>query len=121
MKVPTGSSAEIEYPGSDGQPMSENQWQLDAMIDAINVLRCCAVTLSGSTCAWRTRRCVSMIRRRERIFSPTGSSRRSSGISEHATPGSNSATGCRPTRLLERFFLEGFFPTMRNWRRSSGT
>ena len=38
MKVPTGSSAEIEYPSSDGQPMSENQWQLDAMIDAINVL-----------------------------------------------------------------------------------
>ena len=35
MKVPTGSSAEIEYPSSDGQPMSENQWQLDAMIDPV--------------------------------------------------------------------------------------
>ena len=38
MRIPAGSSAEIEYPSSDGQPMAENQWQLDAMIDAINVL-----------------------------------------------------------------------------------
>ena len=38
MRIPAGSSTEIEYPSSDGQPMAENQWQLDAMIDAINVL-----------------------------------------------------------------------------------
>ena len=52
MKIPTGSSAEIEYPSSDGERMSENQWQLDAMIDAINVLRthfadCPGVYVSG--------------------------------------------------------------------------
>ena len=52
MKIPTGSSAQIEYPSSDGEPMSENQWQLDAMIDAINVLRthfadCPGVYVSG--------------------------------------------------------------------------
>ena len=38
MRIPDGASTEIEYPSSDGQPMAENQWQLDAMIDAINVL-----------------------------------------------------------------------------------
>ena len=244
MRIPTGSSTEIEYPSSDGQPMSENQWQLDAMIDAINVLTthfadCPGVYVSGDLLIyyeegnpgarvapdvfvvvgapkhlrmnyklWEepgppdfvlevvasagTRREAQGPKRalyarlgireywffdpvggylapplqgfrlhggdyhplparpvggapvlrsdalrlelrleneklrfhdpaRERIFSPTRSSRRSSGISERATPSSNSATGCRPTRLLERFFLEGFFPTMRNWRRSSGT
>ena len=52
MRIPTGSSTEIEYPSSDGQPMSENQWQLDAMIDAINVLTthfadCPGVYVSG--------------------------------------------------------------------------
>ena len=29
----------IEYPYSDGEPMAENEWQLTAMIDAINSLR----------------------------------------------------------------------------------
>ena len=38
MRIPAGSSTEIEYPSSDGQPMAENQWQPDAMIDAINAL-----------------------------------------------------------------------------------
>ena len=52
MKVPTDLSVEIEYPSSDGEPRSENQWQLDAMIDAINVLRthfadCPGVYVSG--------------------------------------------------------------------------
>ena len=38
MRIPAGSSTEIEYPSSDGQPMAENQCQPDAMIDAINAL-----------------------------------------------------------------------------------
>ena len=29
----------IEYPDSDGEPMAENDWQLDAMISAISTLR----------------------------------------------------------------------------------
>ena len=39
MTSPADSSTEIEYPGSDGQRMSENPWQLWAMIDAITVLQ----------------------------------------------------------------------------------
>ena len=29
----------IEYPSSDGEPMAEDEWQMTAMIDAINSLR----------------------------------------------------------------------------------
>ena len=32
------SPVPVEYPCSDGRPMAENDWQLHAMIDAINVL-----------------------------------------------------------------------------------
>ena len=32
------SPVPVEYPSSDGRPMAENDWQLHAMIDAINVL-----------------------------------------------------------------------------------
>ena len=39
MTSPADSSTEIEYPSSDGERMSENPWQLWAMIDAITVLR----------------------------------------------------------------------------------
>ena len=39
MTSPADSSTEIESPGSDGQRMSENPWQLWAMIDAITVLQ----------------------------------------------------------------------------------
>ena len=56
MKIPTGSSAEIEYPSSDGERMSENQWQLDAMIDAINVLRTQEETHHASRSHLRTAR-----------------------------------------------------------------
>ena len=39
MKTPAGSSTEVEYPSSDGERMSENQWQLWAMIDTITMLQ----------------------------------------------------------------------------------
>ena len=39
MKTPAGSSTEVEYPSSDGERMSENQWQLWAMVDAITMLQ----------------------------------------------------------------------------------
>ena len=32
------SPVPVEYPSSDGRPMAENDWQLHAMIDALNVL-----------------------------------------------------------------------------------
>ena len=32
------SPVPVEYPNSDGRPMAENDWQLHAMIDALNVL-----------------------------------------------------------------------------------
>ena len=38
MKSPAGSSTEVEYPSSDGERMSENQWQFLAMVDAITML-----------------------------------------------------------------------------------
>ena len=39
MKSPSGSSAEIEYPSSDGQPRAENGWQFEAVLDAMDVLK----------------------------------------------------------------------------------
>ena len=39
MKTPAGSSIKVEYPSSDGERMSENQWQLWAMVDAITMLQ----------------------------------------------------------------------------------
>ena len=55
MKSPSGSSAEIEYPSSDGQPGAENGWQLEAMLDAMDVLRTHfvdrpGVSVSGDPC-----------------------------------------------------------------------
>ena len=39
MISPPGSSAEIEYPSSDGQPRAKNGWQFEAMLDAMDVLK----------------------------------------------------------------------------------